>query len=467
MVRYISFSLVLIILLLAMISKKNYSKYKDGGNPLKWLARNIECHLSASFRNRIRGYIRKVKTLNVNSLDYETETRLTKYIYDLLLVLVVFLVFVCVLSFIPEEKKDPYVVERPSIGDSSSFINVVLEEGGSDKMESFKLEIKPRQLTEKEFEEAAEKTKKYIDSVMLGKNKDREHICSDLNFPRVDESGFLRISWETDLMTIIGSDGIVENDDLEAPTVVNITATIKDEEHKQEYHKQVTVINKTELSDSEKAKVAILDIEEENRSQDEFVLPKEVGNVRVSRDVESSEERSTYILLFGLLIIGIWSYYRIYKLKEKGENRDKEIRDAYYGFVNRLTIYMGAGFTLRKSLVAAVRTEPCKYLYEEVEFTMNMVESGVSESKAYGEMGRRIGLEEYMKLMSLISQNLTLGNSNLLKLLDTEVKTSYFLKKENVRKKGEQASEKLLLPSAMLMMLVIIVVMYPAFIGMK
>ena len=98
---------------------------------------------------------------------------------------------------------------------------------------------------------------------------------------------------------------------------------------------------------------------------------------------------------------------------------------------------------------------------------MNMVESGVSESKAYGEMGRRIGLEEYMKLMSLISQNLTLGNSNLLKLLDTEVKTSYFLKKENVRKKGEQASEKLLLPSAMLMMLVIIVVMYPAFIGMK
>ena len=141
MVRYVSFSLVLIIMLLAMISKKNYSKYKDGGNPLKWLARNIECHLSGSFRNRIRGYIRKVKTLNVNSLDKETDARLTKYIYDLLLVLILFLIFVSVLSFIPEEKRDPYIVERPSIGDASSYINVKMSEGSSDKVESFKLEI--------------------------------------------------------------------------------------------------------------------------------------------------------------------------------------------------------------------------------------------------------------------------------------------------------------------------------------
>ena len=69
--------------------------------------------------------------------------------------------------------------------------------------------------------------------------------------------------------------------------------------------------------------------------------------------------------------------------------------------------------------------------------------------------------------MSLISQNLNFGNSNLLKLLDTEVKTSFFLKKERVRKKGEQASEKLLIPTAILLITVIIVVMFPAFIGMR
>ena len=60
--------------------------------------------------------------------------------------------------------------------------------------------------------------------------------------------------------------------------------------------------------------MAILDIEEENRSQDEFVLPKEVGNVRVSRDVESSEERSTYILLFGFSYFCFLFYFHFYSL---------------------------------------------------------------------------------------------------------------------------------------------------------
>jgi hypothetical protein len=107
------------------------------------------------------------------------------------------------------------------------------------------------------------------------------------------------------------------------------------------------------------------------------------------------------------------------------------------------------------------------FLVNEIEYTLNMIDSGISEPKAYMELGNRLGLEEYMRLMSLISQNLNFGNSNLLKLLDTEVKTSFFLKKERVRKKGEQASEKLLIPTAILLITVIIVVMFPAFIGMR
>ena len=91
----------------------------------------------------------------------------------------------------------------------------------------------------------------------------------------------------------------------------------------------------------------------------------------------------------------------------------------------------------------------------------------MAESRVYADLGKKLGLEEYNRLMGLISQNLAFGNSNLIKLLETEVKTSYFLRKEDVRRKGEQASEKLLLPSALLMLLVIIIVMYPAFIGMN
>lgn len=52
MVRYICICICLVTLLLAMISKKNYSKYKDGVIPLWWLARNMTCHTTPLVREK-------------------------------------------------------------------------------------------------------------------------------------------------------------------------------------------------------------------------------------------------------------------------------------------------------------------------------------------------------------------------------------------------------------------------------
>ena len=68
--------------------------------------------------------------------------------------------------------------------------------------------------------------------------------------------------------------------------------------------------------------------------------------------------------------------------------------------------------------------------------------------------------------MSLIGQNLSYGNSNILKLLDDGIKNNIYLKREHIRKKGEQASEKLMFPTLILLLLVMGLVMYPAFIQM-
>ena len=84
MVRYICICICLVTLLLAMISKKNYSKYKDGVNPLWWLARNMTCHTTPMVREKIRGYIRRITPLNKYSLEKETDRKITKYYYYLL-----------------------------------------------------------------------------------------------------------------------------------------------------------------------------------------------------------------------------------------------------------------------------------------------------------------------------------------------------------------------------------------------
>ena len=249
------------------------------------------------------------------------------------------------------------------------------------------------------------------------------------------------------------------------PVVVDIYATIKDENHKDVYETSVTVVSDENLSNSEKAKVAILEIEGRNRSDSELSIPDVIDGVKVGRKINTRSEILLRVLVIGCFVIGLYSLLSISRMKEAGDKRDAEISDAYYGFINRLTIYIGAGLSIRDAMRSAAKNERCESLVQEIEFSLNKVSSGISEQRVFTELGNNLGSQDYMRLMSLISQNIEYGNSNLLKLLDDEVKSGYFSKKEYMRKKGEQASEKLLLPTTILLMLVIMIVMYPAFVS--
>lgn len=469
MARFISMMVLLIICLLALISRKNYSKYKDGIKPLWWIAWNITVHLDdvSGVKTRLRGLIRRMTPLNKMALLKETDRWIADFIHNILVILVVFMMVVFGLSWMPEGEEASLEVERPKVGEESEYVELNLIDEETKASETYSLEVKPREYTEAEFREVSEEIKKYIDSVMLGDNSGFDKVTSDLVLPKKYEGSSVKIVWESDKPTVLSEDGHIAEDMPEEKVEINLTATIKDNNYSDTYEKKVVVIKDKTGNDTDEAKVAMLNIEGENRAEEGFVIPEKIGKVRINRKIETNEMRLNYLLIFGAIMIFIFGYYRYYKMKEKVELRDDEVSDAYYGFVNRITIYIGAGFTLQKSLMAAIRSEKCSYLVKEVEYTLNMISSGIPEAKAYKELGDRLGSEEYIKLMSLISQNLSYGNSNLLKLLDSEVKNSFFLRKERIRKKGEQASEKLLLPTSILMILVIIVVMYPAIVGMR
>ena len=464
MVGYITVGLLLVICGLALISRKNYSKYKDGAGPLWWLSFWIKDHINKA---GIMECVRKTKPLNTKALSQEVDKRIAEYVHDFLRILVAFLIVLAVISFIPEKTEDIYTVERPDIGQDPIFVDVRLIDKTTQDVDTYRLEVSPREYTREEFNQVSEEAEEYIESVLLGNNSSRDYVVEDLVFPTSYQNTGLRIIWETDMPTILGSDGRIVADSVKDKERVNITATIKDSNYSRVYETYAVVSKEENLSNSDKAKVAMLNIEGDNRAGKEFRLPRELENVTIERNIETKDEKLTYVLIFGLVVILITGFLRFNKLKEEGEKRDEEIGDAYYGFTNRLAIYIGAGFTLQKSFRCAIKNEKCEYLVREIEYTLNTISSGIPESKAYMDLGSRLGLEEYMRLLSLISQNLNFGNSNLLKLLDTEVKTSFFLKKERVRKKGEQASEKLLIPTAILLITVIIIVMIPAFVGMK
>ncbi|MBO4863704.1 MAG: hypothetical protein J5517_05035 [Eubacterium sp.] len=465
MVRYIAIGPVLIITLLALISRKNYSKYKKGADPLWCVSGFLHHRTPPGIKNRVRNMIRKTNVLNVSSLEESVDEFLLKLYHMLLVGIYTASIITVGVSFVPMAEKNLYVIKRPEAGESSVYVDMQLMDTADKKSENFSLEVSPKEYTDEEFEEASNAAKAYIESKILGTNASDDRITENLILPVRDENGVLRISWSSSEPDVISTYGEVSNEKIDSPVTVTLVADIKDDNHSDTYSKDVSVVSDTNMTSSEKAKASILFIEEDSRTDKELVLPHEIEDVNVVRD-SGKERRDLSILFLGLIICIIPCYKMFRELREAEEKKKDELEDAYYGFVNRLTIYIGAGLSLRDAMKRAVEKEKCSYLKNEVVFSLNKIASGISESSAYMELGHSLESQEYMRLMSLLSQNLTYGNSNLIRLLDSEVQQSFFIKREHIKKRGEKASEKLLLPTSILLIIVIVIVMYPAFTAM-
>lgn len=466
MIRYVSLGFLLIIMMLAILSRKNYSKYKDGENIFWSISHMLVSLTPDNMRRYVMKQIRRVSIINIEMLNQKTDMFIRKMYHDVLIILCSASAGLFVLSFIPEQKVDEYKVKRPEVGADSEVINLQLYDEKVDKKEELQVEVSPRVYTDAEFKELSEQAMKYMDSVILGENSDYEYITHNMYFPTKDETGNLRIEWETSDPVLVSSSGEINTTDLDKPEEVSITAEIKDDVHTVSKEYEICLVKEENLSSSERAKEAILSIEENNRSEEELQIPEKINEINISRKVKTRSDNLMTLFVLIFIVAVILGYYRIYKLKEKGDKRDDSLKDSYFGFVNRLTIHIGAGLTMQDALRAVVSCEDNTYLRGEVEYALNRVSSGVSERVAYIDLGNSIGLQEYIRLMSLIVQNLAYGNSNLIKLLNDEIKDTFYIKREHIRKKGEKASEKLLLPTSILLILVIIIVMYPAFIQM-
>ena len=79
-------------------------------------------------------------------------------------------------------------------------------------------------------------------------------------------------------------------------------------------------------------------------------------------------------------------------------------------------------------------------------YTCRELQGGVSEGAAYEHFGKRTGLREYIRLGTLLGQNLKRGNSTLTERLREEAEKSSAESLLRVRRLGEEAGTKLLVP---------------------
>ena len=181
------------------------------------------------------------------------------------------------------------------------------------------------------------------------------------------------------------------------------------------------------------------------------------------------------MLLLGAAAAGALLYLPVQRRREARQKRENALREEYPGLVQRITLYMAAGLSLRSALermtteYAEARRQGGKRreAMEELLITRREMLGGVYEDQAYGSFGRRCGTPEYLRLGGLLETYFQQGNRELLTVLKASADSAMTLALERVRGKSSGVSAKLLIPIMLLFALTLMMIIVPAFMQMQ
>ncbi len=364
-------------------------------------------------------------------------------------------------------------IERNEYGEGTLQAEVTagFEDGSK---EDFSLEIGERCFSEEELDTLYEEAAVQLMQTVFPKGTCAEEVRESLNFPKALPGFPFEIQWESNNYELVDYDGQVKNDKLtEKGETVNLTAVFQYIDFRREYifsvHVLPPLLTKEELR-RKTLEDSLVQSERNSIHDESYVLPDTVGGERVKWE-EKKDNSAGLLFLLSLVTVLILYQMKDYELHKQIIAKQEELFICYPEIVNRLVLYIGAGMTVRSAwkkiaLERGKGNEQGKrkgYVYREMLFTCYEMESGTSEGEAYEHFGRRCGLQQYVKLATLLVQNMQKGNSMMLVQLKEEAETAFTERMNLARKKGEEAGTKLLMPMMLLLGMVMVFIMIPAF----
>ena len=478
---YLIFPLLMLVLFILSKELELPPEIEDTGISRAYL--RIALYIYKNIRKRVRSFSSEKIRMYLGSLDQrkDLDGAETEYFIRKISIVLMMSTAGCFLAFMmaisagrSSRIKEGDLVTRKSFGEKEYEIDLVASDKAGNEIGEYEFLVATRQYTDKEaqalFEEASEK----LEGIVLKENESFDDVRSDLDLIERIEGYPFDISWKIDNLEVIHFDGeLIEEMIPKEGALVNLSATYsyKDLRWQQAFCAQ---IKPRVLSPAERAYLEIKDLlskaDENSQENEEIALPKsyEQGEILWSEKVTDNS-----MLLLMLTLIGSAASYVLKdkELKKAMEERNEQMLGDYPQFVSQIVLYLGAGMTMRnifEKLGNAYErkkrnTGEKKYLYEEVLRAGRELGAGTSEGSVYEHFGLRCSGQQYTRLTTLLSQNLRKGNSELLKLLQEESKKAFDERMDRVRKAGEEAGTKLLLPMIIMLVIVMIVIMIPAY----
>ena len=363
-------------------------------------------------------------------------------------------------------------ISRGDYREGSVKVQLRTDDVGGDGS-SFQVEVAPVLLTEGEVRDLFEEFWSRLPEYILGENDALDRVSYDLVLEESYGDYPFALEWESSRPAVVGSTGRVYP--TEERISVEMTVRMAYGEITGEKELAIEVVpaamtaGEQTYADLENL---LLQSEYDSRGEEVWNLPDEWQGKAVSWQQEVEDHS---IILCILTIMTAVSVYVMsdQDLHKQQEQRKKRMQKDYPDIVHKLVLYIGAGMTTRGAFQKIAGDyeqkkgeKDLRPAYEEMLYACRELRSGVSEASAYEHFGKRTGLQEYVRLSTLLTQNLKKGNSALLERLRAEADRAGEERLQNCKRLGEEAGTKLLVPMVLMLLVVMVMIMIPAFSSM-
>lgn len=378
------------------------------------------------------------------------------------------------------------VIKRNTYLGGSKDIRLKVRRAEDEGREEVDVTVSDKVYSHEELMRMASEADEILSGIMLADNPSADRICEDMSFVSSLPDYPFRISWRTSDPLLVDSRGLVKEERLEKLSEkkdiyegievgIHYELTYEDFIHETDLAVRVFPKNmNNEMTLSEYVRDLAEESDINEREEDYLKLPDTIEGSQLI--YEEIKDKTGLFLMLLVFVVAIGLYFREgEELKKKVKEREKELISDYPGMVNKFLLFYSAGLTTRgiiKRLCSEYRTSldrggKKRFLYEEMLICEGHMNEGMGEITAYEGFATGCGIHKYRHFISLVTQAMGKGRSDLLIQLEMEAAQAFQDRKNRARELGEEAGTRLLFPMLMMLLTVLIIVLVPAFISFR
>ncbi len=246
-------------------------------------------------------------------------------------------------------------IERNDYGKGSKTEVLDVKVGDTKKKIRTDIEVSERRYTTEEIQELFGRIIRRMDRLILNENQTPDHVETDLNLITEIPGEPVTVSWELDRYDVMNVKGEIQEKNIaEKGTLVKLNAvlTYTENEKEQAAYQCVVCVYPKKLSGEEKIKKTVTEnmkkADEKQREQETMILPERLGKNEI-RYYHPFHNRGMIMLTMSIMIGILLCALQKQNEKKALEDRKKQMLKDYPDIINKLTLYLGAGMTVKRA----------------------------------------------------------------------------------------------------------------------